>query len=393
MLAPFTTSAFKKELLRILDYWETYAPDTQRGGFHGRVSYENKPVPDAPRSVVVTARILWTFSMANRLLHKRRYLAHAQSAYNYLERYFLDRGQGGVYWSVTADGQPLDARKQIYGQSFAIYGLSEYYRATKYPPALALAKGLFEKIEKHAYDPERQGYLEAFAPDWSETDDLILSKKPWVKSMNTHLHLIEAYTNLYRVWPTDLLRQRITSMLDAILTHIVRADSHRMQLFFTKNWEPKDDIISYGHDIEASWLLYETAEVLHDPTLLARLRERAVRMAEAAATGLGADGALHYEYDPATQHTNTDRSWWVLAEQMVGFYNAYQLSGQAHFRDKAEGTWRYIQEKFVDNEKGEWYGTVKEDGTPLKNDKIHFWKGPYHNARACAEMWHRLGRK
>ncbi|WP_247232075.1 AGE family epimerase/isomerase [Telluribacter sp. SYSU D00476] len=395
MLAPFSARAFRQELVKILDYWEKYTPDGHNG-FHGRVNYDNQPVADSPRSVVVTSRILWTFAMANQYLHKSKYLTHAANAYQYLTRHFMDQQNGGVYWSVKADGSPLDTKKQIYGQAFAIYGLSEYYLASNHAPALAEARKLYELVEKYSFDPKQGGYREAFAQDWSDTDDYILSKAPWNKSMNTHLHLIEAYTNLYRAWPDARLKEQIKGMMDQILTHIVSDKTHRMRLFFDTNWQPRDEIISYGHDIEASWLLYETAEVLHDEAMTARVRDRAIKMAEAAATGLGKDGALHYEYDPATGHTQYNRSWWVAAEQLVGFYNAYQLTRENHFLEKAKKSWDYIQASFIDKEKGEWHTTVTYDeatgqGAPVRGDKVHFWKGPYHNARACAEMWRRMG--
>jgi cellobiose epimerase len=395
MTAPFSARAFRQELSAILNYWDKYTPDGA-GGFHGRITNSNKPVADAPRSVVVTSRILWTFAMGHQYLHNARYLVRARQAYQYLTNHFLDPQNGGVYWSVNANGTPLDTRKQIYGQAFAIYGLSEYYLASRHATALETAKQLYQLVEKHAFDPDQGGYFEAFGSGWGPIDDYILSQAPWSKSMNTHLHLIEAYTNLYRAWPDAGLRLQIKSMLDVILKYIVDPQTHRLRLFFTADWRPKDNIISYGHDIEASWLLYETAEVLHDEALTARVKQRMISMAEAATTGLGKDGALHYEYDPASGHTQYNRNWWVAAEQLVGFYNAYQLTRQEHFRAKAKVSWEYIQAKFIDHKNGEWHSTVSYDpttgtGAPVPGDKVHFWKGPYHNARACAELWRRLG--
>ncbi|WP_138475837.1 AGE family epimerase/isomerase [Dyadobacter bucti] len=391
-MASFTPEAFKKEFIAILDYWEKYGPDPQKGGFYGAVSYENQPKPDASRSVVLNGRILWTFSLAHRLLKEAKYLTLADRAYQQIVKYFFDEEHGGVYWSVKADGSPDETKKQIYGNAFAMYGLSEYYRITHHKPALEKAQELFNLIEKHAFDPVTGGYREAFARDWSNTDDYILSKSPWIKSMNTHLHLVEAYTNLYSVWPDAKLKKQTSDMLEAILTHIVNAKTNSMQLFFDEKWKAKDDIISYGHDIEASWLLYETAEVLHDERLIKKTREKSILMANAAIKGLGKDGALNYEYDPATKHLQTDRSWWVAAEQMVGFYNAYELTKEEQFKAKAQRSWDYIVNEFIDKEKGEWFGTVKEDGTPVKGDKINFWKCPYHNSRACAEMWRRVAK-
>ncbi len=393
MPAPFTPAAFRAELERILAYWAQYSPDPATGGFYGRVTYANEPIKDAPRSVVVNGRILWTFSMAHRLFPSATYKALADRAFTYLSSHFFDEKNGGVYWSITAAGTPLETTKQIYGEAFAMYGLSEYYRISKNEKALQLARDLFNFVEKYAFDPKEGGYKEAVGREGQPIEDYILSKAPYIKSMNTHLHLIEAYTNLYIVWPDPVLKQRIKGMMGVIMGHIVDEKTHRMRLFFTKDWTPKEEIISYGHDIEASWLLYETAEVLKDEEMLDWVKERCLAMAKAAKTGLGPDGALNYEFNPETNHTQTDRSWWVMAEQLVGFYNAYELTKQKEYLALAERSWAYIQEKFLDIEQGEWHTTVKADGTQLKNDKIQFWKGPYHNARACAEMWRRLQKK
>jgi len=378
------------EWKKILDYWEKYAPDYQRGGFHGRVNYDNEPVLDAARSVILTSRILWTFSSAYHYFHERKYLVLADRAYHYLYNHFRDPQNGGVYWSVTSTGTPLDTRKQLYAQAFAMYGLSEYYAASKFKPALDFAKDLFRKVDKQGYDPEYGGYFESFGTKWEPVEDLILSKMPWNKSQNTHLHLIEAFTNLYRVWPDDTLRQRTGHMLDVFMTKLINPSTHRLRLFFNQQWQPKDETISYGHDIEASWLLWETAEVLRDASRMDLVKKICIEVASAACTGLGDDGALNYEFDPVTKHTNTERSWWVLAEQMVGFYNVYQLTKEEHFKLKAKKSWDFIKRYVIDLERGEWYGTVKADLIPVKGDKINFWKCPYHNSRACYEMVRRL---
>ncbi|MCF2447564.1 AGE family epimerase/isomerase [Dyadobacter sp. CY345] len=389
-MADFSPESFKNELVNILSYWERYAVNRKTGGFYGRVNYDNEGVADAPHAVVITSRILWTFSMAKRVLKDPKYLIVADRAFQDLSIHFIDAKYGGVFWSTDGDNKPLETKKQIYGNAFAMYGLSEYYRTTNFPPALDRAKELFYIIEKHAFDPVNGGYREAFARDWTNTDDYILSKSPWIKSMNTHLHLVEAYTNLYRVWPDKTLKKQTMAMLNAILDHILNSKTNRMEMFFNEKWETKDRVISYGHDIEASWLLYETAEVLKDEKLLSKTRKQCILMAEAAMTGLGVDGALNYEYDPETKHTKTERNWWVLAEQLVGFYNAYQLTNNVDFKAKAEKSWEYIENKFVDKDRGEWFGAVKEDGTQIHGDKTNFWKCPYHNARACVEMWKRL---
>ncbi len=381
-----------QELIRILDYWQKYTPDYQNGGFYGVVRYDNSPDPAAPRSVVVTSRILWTFSMAYRLFKNKKYLSLAERAEHYLFTHFRDEKYGGVYWSVTAKGEPLETRKQLYGNAFAIYGLSEYYAATKSKPALDFAKAIFEKIDSQGFDKEQGGYFECFARDWSATEDYILSKSPYSKSMNTHLHLLEAFTNLYRVWPDTKLKARTQNVLDMMLDNVIDLQTNRERLFFDINWKPKDYTISYGHDIEASWLIYETAEALSDEKLKNRVGERAIKMANAVCDGLANDGMLNYEFDPVTKHLNTDRSWWVVAEQMVGFMNAYELTKEAHFWEKTLKTWDFIKTKQRDMANGEWHATIKADGTVEKGDKVHFWKGPYHHSRACCEMLRRLRR-
>ena len=380
----------ERELFNILKYWEKHAPDPVRGGFYGAVSNDGVPNPSAPRSVVVTSRILWTFSMAYRHAGRHRHLALAERAYHYLNQHFRDAQNGGVYWSVSANGAPLETRKLLYGHSFAIFGLSEYYAVSRFEPALDWAIELFQTIDKHGFDPEKGGYLEAFGQNWNEIDDYLLSKKPYNKTQNTHLHLLEAFTNLYRVWPDALLRKRLENMVDMFMTHLIRPKSHQLLLFMDQNWQPSNESVSFGHDIEASWLLWETAEVLKDEKLSERIKGTCLKMADAALLGLGTDGALDYELDPATNHRNTERSWWVLAEQMVGFMNAYQLGGQPHFLEKSWKSWLYIKKYLIDSEKGEWHGTVKADGTIVKGDKIHFWKGPYHSGRACFEIVRRL---
>ncbi len=378
-----------QEFNNILSYWINYSIDEEKGGFYGRVTADNKPVPNEPKSIVINSRILWTFSTAYILFRKQAYLAVATRAFNYVETYFIDTQNGGVYWSVNADGSPLERKKQIYGHAFAIFGLSEYYRATKQAKALDLAIELYKLVEKYSFDPQNGGYIEAFAPDWSQTDDYILSKGDHRKSMNTHLHLLEAYTNLYRAFPEVGLRQQLKKMLGSFTEHLIA--NNRMRLFFDEQWNVKSTEISYGHDIEASWLLWEAAEVLDDKVLLPKIKDISIGMAKAAADGLAADSGLNYELNVATSHLNTNKDWWVQAEAMVGFYNAYQLSGKVNYLEKATNSWEFIKKYLIDKEHGEWYWGVKEDHSVYNTDKINFWKCPYHNARACLEIWRRAG--
>ena len=383
---------FQTELENILAYWRTYAPDQAHGGFFGKIDNENHATPTAPKGAVLHARILWTFSAACNYEPNAENLAVARRAYDYLVAHFLDAEYGGVYWSVDYQGQPLDPKKQIYALAFTIYGLAEYYRASGDEAALTHAQALFRTIEAHSFDPAEGGYLEAFARDWQPLADLRLSAKDAneKKTMNTHLHVLEAYANLYRVWPDNELRQQLKALLRNFADHLIDPKTSHLLLFLNEKWQPRPDAVSFGHDIEAAWLLLEAAEVLHEPGLMAHFRQTAVQLARAAAEGAGPDGGLGYELHPDGR-PDADRHWWVQAEAVVGFYNAYQVSGEVRFRDLAEAAWRFIQQHILDRQNGEWLWGVHADNSPMAGeDKAGFWKCPYHNGRACLEMIRRL---
>ena len=387
----------RQEHKDILAYWQRYAPDPVNGGFYGRVDYQNHPDPNAEKGIVLNGRILWTFSAA--LLHTQHddYRATANRAFAAIQQHFVDPQYGGVFWSITPNGQPKQDVKQLYGQAFALYGLSEYVRATHSAPALILAKELFGLMVKHAYDASKGGFIEARARDWSPASDYILSRRDnqETKTMNTHLHILEAFTSLYRVWPDATVAQQMRGMLDVFLKHIVDSRTYRMNLFMDDNWLVRRTAISYGHDIEASWLLPEAADLLAsknpgDKPLQKTVRTLAINMARAASTGLAPDGGMNYEYDTATGHLNQERSWWVMAEAMVGFMNAYQLTHEKPFLDKSVQCWEFIKKYLLDTKNGEWYWGVDEKHKVMGNDKISMWKCSYHNSRSCLEMLERL---
>ncbi|MBC8084438.1 MAG: AGE family epimerase/isomerase [Hymenobacter sp.] len=384
---------FQAELDRILSYWATQMPDEKYGGFHGQLTAENGLVEQAPKGAVLNARILWTFSAAYRQQARPEYLTLAARAFNYYEAHFLDLEYGGVFWSVDYRGRPLDTRKQIYALAFALYGLSEYYAASGNARALTHAQDLFRAIEQHSFDPAHGGYLEALARDWTPLADLRLSGKDAneKKTMNTHLHVLEAYANLYRHWPDPHLRTQLRKLLEVFLTHLLDPVSHHLHLFLDEHWQVKSTVISFGHDVEASWLLLEAAEVLRDEQLVEQLRQVAVAVAAAAARGLDATGGLCYEYDPALGHWNREKHWWVQAEALVGFLNAYQVSGHQHFHDQFEAVWEFTRRHLLDYAGGEWHWGVTDKLELMPNeDKAGFWKCPYHNGRACLELLRRL---
>lgn len=388
---------FRQEHKDILAYWQRYAPDPVNGGFYGRVDYQNHPDSSAEKGIVLNSRILWTFSAALRHTQHHDYRATADRAFAAIRQHFIDPQHGGVFWSISPDGQPKQPIKQLYGQAFALYGLSEYARATSSAPSLTLAKELFRLMVSKAHDAPKGGFLEARARDWSPATDYMLSKREngEVKTMNTHLHILEAFTNLYHVWPDKAVADQMRGMLNVFLKYIVDPKTYRMNLFMDENWRVRRTAISYGHDIEACWLLPEAADALatRNPTdkpLQKTVRSVAVKMARAASTGLDPDGGMNYEYDPATGHHNRERSWWVMAEAMVGFLHAYQLTGEKHFLAKSLASWEFCKKHLLDVKNGEWFSGVDEKHQVLGKEKISLWKCPYHNSRACLEMLDRL---
>jgi mannobiose 2-epimerase len=389
----------EKELREnILPFWMRYAVDRENGGFYGKIDCEGHIDREAPRASVIHSRILWTFSAACRLVDVE-YRATADWAYDYIVKKFWDAEYGGVYWMLDHQGNALSGRKQIYAQAFAAYGMAEYYRATGKPEAREFAQRLFRLIEDHSHDAVWKGYLEARGRDWSALDDLRLSEKDLncPKSMNTHLHVMEAYTNLLRVWRDPELVARQKELLEVTMDRIVDNTTGHFKLFFDNQWNSLNDRVSFGHDIEGSWLILEAAEVLGGAALADRARKLAVRMAQTVYDeGLDKDGSLFYEADSQGAMTDPNKHWWAQAEAVVGFYNAYQLSGQEHFLNQAYRVWEYIEEKIVDKVHGEWHAKLSPQGVSYleKEDPDAClagpWKCPYHNSRVCYEMMERL---
>ncbi len=376
----------------ILPFWMNKMVDIHRGGFYGRMDGNNVLHPDAEKGGILNARILWTFSAAYRTCQDMRYLEIARRAKDYILDYFVDEVYGGTYWTVEASGRPKDTKKQIYSIAFTIYALSEYYQAVTDEEALLVAKGLYSLIEHHSFDRKKNGYFEAYSREWVLLEDLRLSDKDAneKKTMNTHLHILEAYTNLFRIWKDDLLTKQLKNLIVLFLDKIVDKETYSQRLFFDENWNVKSDIISYGHDIEASWLLYEAASVLGDATIIAQVKDVTLKMVDAACKGLQPDGSLIYERNAQTGHVDEDRHWWVQAEAVVALVNAYQLTNNAQYLDQAQRAWEYIKNNLVDHQEGEWFWSILPDGTPNHHDdKAGFWKCPYHNGRMCMEIIHR----
>lgn len=384
----------KQELGNILSYWMKYSPDGINGGFVGRIDNDNKCDYDAEKGAVLNARILWSFSAAYNQEGKEEYLEMADRAYEYISTHFIDTEFGGVYWTVNADGVPLDTKKQVYAIAFCIYALSEYYLASKKEEAKELAIALYKDLVAKSFDKENTGYFEAFTRDWKEMEDLRLSAKDAneKKTMNTHLHVLEAYTTLYRIWKHQGLKVQIYILIQNFLQHIIDTNTGHLILFLDEDWNRKSEEISYGHDIEAAWLLLEAAEVIESEALIAKVKELSLKMADAAAEGLGDDGSLYYEYEPSSNHLIREKHWWVQAEAMVGFINAYQLSGKEDYLQKSLAIWNFTKTNILDQKNGEWFWGTRDDGRIMQGqDKAGLWKCPYHNSRACIEVYKRIG--
>jgi mannobiose 2-epimerase len=390
-------SAMERDLREnVLPFWKGRVPDTTHGGFLGQMADDLTVDPTGPKGGVLHARILWTFAAAFRHYGEASCREMADRALWYLLTRFWDETHGGVYWMLDREGRPLVDRKQTYALAFAVYALAEHHRATGDVEARERAVQLYRTMEEHATDPVHGGYLEARARDWTPLEDVRLSEKDRnsPKSMNTHLHVLEAYTNLLRVWDDAGLRDRLRALVGIHLDRIVDPHHGHLLLFFDETWRPVDRAVSYGHDIEMSWLIVEAADVLGE----AGLREKAARVAErmagvTLAEGLdGEKGGVFAERDHGGG-LDDEKHWWMQAEAIVGFVAAWERTGDPAFLEAAEATWRFVDRFLIDRTHGEWRWRVARDGSPLPGlPKVEPWKGPYHNSRAAFEVAERARR-
>lgn len=381
------------EFHNLLDFWSSKTIDYENGGFYGRIDGNNILHSKADKCIILNTRILWTFSAAAQKTQKQEHINIARRAKDYILNHFWDYDKGGVFWMLDYKGNVIDTKKQIYAQGFTMYALSEYFLLTGDETAKSKAIDLFYLMEEYSFDTIENGYLEAFSKDWKLLEDLRLSDKDAneKKTMNTHLHIVEAYTNLYRIWKNDELKQQLTNLIQLFLNKIINSKTHHLHLFFDEFWNIKSHEISFGHDIETSWLLTEAAEVLGDEKILAIIKTKAVKMAATTlAKAVDTDYSILYESQNG-KISDSDRHWWVQAEAVVGFVNAFQITSDKRYLEVAQNTWQYIDKHIIDHKNGEWFWRLNHRNiVNLSENKVGPWKAPYHNVRACLEILHRI---
>ncbi|MCQ2587569.1 MAG: AGE family epimerase/isomerase [Treponema sp.] len=440
----FYQSVEKELFTNILTYWDKYARDYNNKGFFGEIDNENNADPKCQRSIVMTSRFLWTYSAVARMTKDPKYLEMADFAYDVIINKYFDKKHDGVYWSIKPNGRPKVAKKQIYGEAFCCYGLSEYAAAVKElregevspcgsskespipsagsdaarnaclkdseteqlpvsQKAMNKALDIFYLLEKYARDYDDGGYVEARARNWKFTKDMILSSKDMncPKSMNTNLHVMEAYTNLYRTLPVvfedaGAIRKEVGDALSELVKvtveFILQPNAH-LGMFFDMNWKLLADEISYGHDIEASWLLWEAACELNDEELKSEIKDTVIKVAEVALDeGFDKEnGCMENFLKENGSVRDRTRVWWNQAEAVNGFYNAWQMTGEEKYAKAVEAEWKWIQTYQVDKIHGEWWNALDENANPILNEsKGGNWKTSYHNGRTCMEVLRRM---
>ena len=374
----------------ILPFW--FRIEKPGGGYVPEMRDDLSPVPGSPVSLILVSRLMWTYARAYRVTREQSHLDVATRAGDYLEAHFRDPADGGYVWSLGENETPLETKKQTYGQAFVVYALAEYHLATGDTVALRRAMDLFALLEEHCWKPGHDGYWEAHGRHWVPVDDVRLSSKDYNAplTMNTHLHLVEAYANLLRATGDARVEAGCRRVLRIIRQHILRQDIPVQGLFYDADWNLLTREISPGHDIEASWLLWEAAEILKDEDLLQSLKPEVLAMAVfTLANGVGAHGGVLDEYEEGHK-AGLGTNWWPQAEGAVGFLNAYQLTGEQRFLDASLAVWKYIETFIVDRVHGEWIAGRNADGAPLDRSKTGPWKACYHNGRACIELMERI---
>ncbi len=379
--------AVKRHLTeQILPFWKALK-DEEYGGFYGKVDYDLNVYRDNEKGGILNSRILWFFSNSYLTLRDSDDLEYARHAYNQLVDKFIDKEYGGVYWSVTYDGTPLDTTKHTYCQAFAIYALSSFYDASKDEGALKLAYELYEMVESKCRD--ELGYLEAFKRNFEPESNEKLSENGVEagRTMNTLLHMYEAYTELYRVDGNPQVKERLLEMIDIIENKMYNPEVPRQEVFFDKEWNSIIDLHSYGHDIEAAWLIDRGLDVIGDEELTARISVITKALTECIYKKAYTKEGVWNEEERGV--VDKRKIWWVQNESVVGFINGFERdNNKTEYLEAARSIWEFCEKFQIDKRSGsEWFGTLDENNNPLVEEDIAGpWKCPYHNGRMCFEV-------
>ena len=371
---------------RIIPFWKGLRDD-EHGGYYGYMDYDLKVDRQAVKGCILNSRITWFFANAYLTLGEESLLEEARHGYEFMKEYCVDREKGGVYWSVAYDGSPEDTTKHTYNQAFSIYALSSYYDASGDREALDMAFELFHIIEERCMD--EIGYKEAFDREFQEIENDKLSENGVIaqKTMNTLLHVFEAYTELYRVSGDEQVKERLEWILDTFADKVYNPKLHRQEVFFDREMNSIIDLHSYGHDIETAWLIRRGTDILGEKAYEERMLPIILDLTGEVYKKAFDGHSLANECEKGV--IDQTRVWWVQAEAIVGFLNAYALSPEhGEYQDAAKVEWTFIKEHLVDPREGsEWFWDVNQKGEAVSGKPIvEPWKCPYHNGRMCFEV-------
>jgi mannobiose 2-epimerase len=375
----------------ILPFWLNLA-DHDKGGFYGRAFSRSDVERDAPKSAVLQSRILWAFSAAHEFCPDARILAASEQAFDFIARYFFDPRSDGIFWSVSADGTPLNTRKHLYAQAFAIYGLATFHRIARTPDALALAIAIWRMLEDRTTVEGRAGYRESFYRNWRPSPNYQIGEPTAMSSFNAHLHLLEALQALWEVWPDPHLEERMTALVELLIEHHLDRQRGTFFQYFSIDWRPLDIGLSLGHDIEACWLVNKAAASL-GPSIAAKAADALLPVAlQVLELGVARDGGVMVGRDREGKWSRK-KLWWAQAEALVGFLDAYERSGDVRFFDATERLWKFVSDRIIDRIDGEWrQQSSRTNSSSSRLPKADEWKCPYHNTRACIEIATRAAR-